>query len=258
MKSLKILFFLLPALGAPLYAHAVANSDFDHFATGFELDGKHRNVDCEACHVRGIFKGTPRACGACHDGSNFIASTSKPVTHMLTSAVCEGCHTTTNWASVPIVDHAEVFGTCQSCHNGTYASGKPPTHPQTSEDCDACHNTMTWLGAGFDHTGIVDNCVSCHDGTRATGKGPNHIRTNNICEDCHTTIAWEPVITVDHNDVFGACSSCHNGVVATGKPTDHPATIAECSECHSTVAWKPALSDPAAFGGLNNGGFGRH
>ena len=145
---------------------------FDHFTTGFELDGMHRNVDCESCHVRGVFKGTPRTCAGCHDGSNRIANSAKSPRHMLTTAVCEACHTTTmSWNSVPVVDHEEVVGTCQSCHNGTYANPKPANHPQTSDDCEQCHNTYSWTTVAFDHAGIVDNCVRCHDGSTATGKG---------------------------------------------------------------------------------------
>ena len=36
---------------------------FDHLATGFELDGLHRDLPCESCHLNAIFKGTPRDCG---------------------------------------------------------------------------------------------------------------------------------------------------------------------------------------------------
>ncbi len=35
---------------------------FDHLTTGFELDGVHRDLPCESCHLNAIFKGTPRDC----------------------------------------------------------------------------------------------------------------------------------------------------------------------------------------------------
>jgi len=36
---------------------------FDHLSTGFELDGVHRDLPCESCHLNAVFKGTPRSCG---------------------------------------------------------------------------------------------------------------------------------------------------------------------------------------------------
>ena len=43
-----------------------AQNTFDHFSTGFELDGAHANVTCERCHAGGTFEGTPAACIGCH------------------------------------------------------------------------------------------------------------------------------------------------------------------------------------------------
>src|SRR5512147_789394 len=97
MSAGKRIFGLLLMLAAPTLVHAAAATGappFDHFTTGFELDGMHRNVDCEACHVRGVFKGTPRTCAGCHDGSNRIANSAKSPRHMMTTDVCEACHTT--------------------------------------------------------------------------------------------------------------------------------------------------------------------
>ncbi len=87
MKLRITLLGLLLTCGAPVavYAAGAAAVPFDHFTTGFELDGLHRNVDCEACHRNGVFKGTPRLCAGCHDGSNRIASTAKTPRHMLTT-----------------------------------------------------------------------------------------------------------------------------------------------------------------------------
>jgi hypothetical protein len=38
--------------------------NFDHLKTGFALTGFHTNVRCESCHIKGVFKGTPRDCAA--------------------------------------------------------------------------------------------------------------------------------------------------------------------------------------------------
>jgi hypothetical protein len=33
-----------------------ADTEFDHFNTGFPLDGLHERVQCDSCHVSGTFK----------------------------------------------------------------------------------------------------------------------------------------------------------------------------------------------------------
>jgi hypothetical protein len=41
---------------------AAAQTDFDHFTTGFPLEGRHKALECDSCHVNGSFKGTPKIC----------------------------------------------------------------------------------------------------------------------------------------------------------------------------------------------------
>ena len=45
-----------------------AEEDFDHLRSGFPLTGAHERIDCQSCHVRGFFEGTPTRCGVCHGG----------------------------------------------------------------------------------------------------------------------------------------------------------------------------------------------
>jgi predicted CXXCH cytochrome family protein len=225
----------------PAYAQSGFRSGFDHFTTGFPLDGSHRNTDCERCHVGGIFRGTPRKCSACHARAGLVRSTPVPVDHILSTPLCEDCHWQTNWDPVRRVDHSQVIGSCSSCHNGTSGTGKPLDHPPSSDQCEDCHRPNGWLPAGFDHANVSGNCFSCHNGTTATGKNTMHINTTNVCEDCHRTIAWVPVIRVDHLQVLGLCQTCHDGTTATGKDTDHVPSGDACDDCHSTNAWLPAI-----------------
>ena len=231
---------LLAPLGA--VAQSAFDSSFDHFTTGFRLDGAHLTVDCETCHVAGVFRGTPMECRGCHMLGGRIQASAKPANHVLSTDVCDDCHRTTSWVPLARMNHDAIYGSCSSCHNNVFSQGKPPNHPVTQSECDACHRTIAWLPAGFDHTGVTGNCVSCHDGADATGKNAGHILTTNVCEDCHTTVAFAPVRRVDHTQVLGACSSCHNNVTATGKPQDHIPSSDSCSDCHTTVAWTPARS----------------
>jgi len=113
-----------------LIAHNAAAQDekFDHFSTGFPLTGGHRDVACSDCHMRGMFKGTPRQCAACHTSTGLSSASKKPVTHINTTDFCEDCHTTSAWRPTLKVDHFSVIGSCASCHNGRTAQGKAKNH----------------------------------------------------------------------------------------------------------------------------------
>lgn len=223
-------------------AQSAFSSSFDHFTTGFVLDGAHLNVDCETCHVNAVFQGTPSDCGSCHSTGGRIAASPKPVNHVPSTDFCEDCHRTTAWFPLAEMNHDAIFGSCSSCHNNVQSVGKPPDHPQTQAQCDTCHRTTGWFPALFDHDTITTNCVSCHNGVDAMGRTAAHITTTDVCEDCHTVFAFAPA-QVDHLQVIGVCSSCHNDTVAMGKDAGHLQTTAECDACHSTTAWLPALFD---------------
>ena len=157
-----------------------ANTEFDHFSTGFPLDGSHQSADCGSCHVRGVFKGTPLRCASCHSGALRMEGQQMPPNHIRTTDSCQDCHTTRDWKQVTRVDHIAVIGSCISCHNGTVATGKSASHVTSGSSCDDCHSTNIWSGAVFDHANVSGNCASCHNGATATGKNAQHIQTNNL------------------------------------------------------------------------------
>lgn len=261
LKLTSALRLAICILGPVIFAFAsdaTSAERADHFLYGFDLDGAHREVPCESCHLRGVFKGTPKECGYCHDGTGIYASSFRSLNHPLTTENCEACHVTANWASTSIVDHAEVIGSCKSCHDGRTAQGLPPGHIQTTQECDACHNDLSWQAARFDHAGISTNCARCHDGVQATGKSSMHILSTGICEDCHSTEFWSPAVSVDHLQVLGSCATCHDGVTATGKHPTHIASSEVCDDCHTTNAWLPAVFDhgsvsPGTCSGCHDG-----
>jgi hypothetical protein len=146
---------IVPAARAATSAPAPITVPFDHLSTGFELDGVHRDLPCESCHLNAIFKGTPRNCGICHIKGSTFNATPKTPTHILSTNNCAACHNTTSFRPEVHFDHAEVMGSCVSCHNGTIAQGKGPTHPATSQLCEACHTVMSWNPPkAVDHTQI--------------------------------------------------------------------------------------------------------
>jgi Cytochrome c7 and related cytochrome c len=230
----------------PAPTHAAAGASpitvpFDHLPTGFELDGVHRDLPCEACHLNAVFKGTPRNCGVCHITGSTFNATPKTATHIPATNNCVACHDTITFRPDVHFDHAEVLGSCVSCHNGTIAQGEGPAHPATSQTCEACHTVLSWNPPkAVDHTqiplSVAGFCIICHNGT------------NLECGDCHVTSSWAGA-TFDHTGIRSGCVSCHNGIKAVGKQGNHMPTSSLCQNCHTTgigsktTSWVPSLFD---------------
>ena len=74
----------------PVLAHTAEPANkFDHYSTGFPLEGAHVTTECESCHVRGIFKGTPTQCAGCHGTSSTIGTSKKHSQHIVFEVVNE-------------------------------------------------------------------------------------------------------------------------------------------------------------------------
>ena len=125
-------------------ADPAAETKFDHFTTGFRLEGAHRFAECEACHSDGGFAGTPTRCADCHSQASRSQATRQPPTHLPTTDRCDACHRPIAWAPPIRFDHLEVVGTCSSCHNNVIETGQHPQHISTTAECDNCHNSRTW------------------------------------------------------------------------------------------------------------------
>jgi predicted CXXCH cytochrome family protein len=243
-RQASMIFGLIAAVIALLAANdAMSQQSFDHFSTGFVLDGAHASVTCESCHASGTFAPTSSICSSCHSQSGIVRASSMPSDHIATNGQCSNCHITADWGIVNFVDHASLTGSCINCHNGAQATGKNPNHISSNDQCDDCHSTTGWLPARFDHSGIVGNCVSCHDGSTATGKSAAHIQTSNVCEDCHNTFTFLPAFTVDHTQVIGTCGSCHDGSTATGKHPTHITSGINCERRRPDVRIVAILAD---------------
>ncbi|WP_455204919.1 hypothetical protein [Kaarinaea lacus] len=222
--ALLLSFLILASISHSVLAD---KKEFDHFSTGYPLSGMHFQVKCEACHIRGVFKGTPRQCASCHNGQ--IAN-GKPMKHIRSPNLCDDCHTTFAWEAATF-DHSSVTGTCGSCHNGSTATGKPGRHILTSLDCEECHITTVWLPARFNHDDLIGSCRGCHIDDMPPP--PEHPATSGDCDACHLTTAWKPA-RFDHDAAVGICRSCH----LKDLPSNHTAIGSlECDECHTNTTW---------------------
>ncbi len=294
---------------------------FDHELTGFPLNGAHRAVACESCHVGGVYTGTNAQCVGCHQ-ADYDTTTNPNHGQSGFGTDCTVCHTTSTWVggsfdhnltSFPL-DGAHRALTCDSCHlNGVYAGTNSqcvachqadydattnPNHGQSGfgTDCTVCHTTSTWIGGSFDHNqtsfpltgahravscdtchadgvyaGKSTACFSCHRTEYETTTDPNHAQAGFPidCQNCHTTSTWTGAqfdhdltnfpLTGSHRALL--CQDCHSDGVYAGKSTacvschqtDYDQTIdpnhrasgfsTTCETCHDTTNWNDATFD---------------
>jgi hypothetical protein len=202
-------------------------ASFDHNLAAFKLEGKHAQVECESCHINGVYRGTPMDCYSCHAQDDV---------HMGSFGTqCGNCHNPAGWLPA-FFDHN--------------LSSFPLTGAHVRLACDQCH------GGGMFNS-LSTDCYSCHAANDAHN---GQYGTN--CAACHTTSGWKPAF-FDHNlssfpltgaHVGLACDQCHGGGVFNGLSTDcyscHAANDAHngqygtnCAACHTTSGWKPAFFD---------------
>ncbi len=184
----------------------------------YPLQGRHMEIQCQACHTTGQYAGTDPACLACHADKT-------PPNHY--PGNCADCHVALGWPVI-VYQHPELAALdCAPCH----ARNKPANH--YSGRCGACHSREAWKPANFDHqvAGATD-CQTCH--ARPAG------HYNGQCSACHATSGWKPA-SFDHQ-VAGAtdCQTCH------ARPAGHYG--GQCSACHATSGWKPASFDHQVAG----------
>ncbi len=126
---------------------------FDHSRSAFPLTGAHVNVECERCHVNGVFKGTATECVACHAEPEFHAGQF--------GTDCAACHSTSAWTPAEFngqhtfpLNHGGGT-TCQTCHPTVF----------TEYTCYGCHeHNEARVRAKHLEEGISNfqDCVRCH------------------------------------------------------------------------------------------------
>jgi hypothetical protein len=219
-----------------------SNSGFNHSLTGFDLQGKHKAIDCRACHdnrpgTKGTYKEFENVqkiscvlchkdehenifgntCDECHDQFSFkIRNGFTGFNHSLTGFVlenkhqavdCKKCHTGAKMTD-PLLHNR-----CADCHKD-YHQGDFLNTPYT--DCASCHSTTGFNESSFDFekhekstfplsgAHMATPCIACH-------KKTNTWKFRDIgtkCADCHTNIhdGYMDVKYIPDND----CRKCHD------------------------------------------------
>ena len=79
-----------------------------HLSTGFPLRGAHEIARCESCHVRGVFKGTPKDCATCHGPGARISSVTMTAGHPVVTQPCTVCHNQISFSGIKF-DHTNAM-----------------------------------------------------------------------------------------------------------------------------------------------------
>jgi Cytochrome c3 len=236
---------------------------FDHTVeTGMALEGKHKTVACEKCHVAKFipagarpeikiknldhsFLGLSRECVSCHEdvhkgqeGTDCARCHSQdawkpahgfdhnrsnyPLTGKHQTVACEKCHEPAPKGQ-PVLFKGLKFGSCQDCHMDPHRGGFQEARFRGT--CETCHVTGGWK---INHP---DKDFD-HSSTKYPLKG-KHAETP--CAKCHKDSDYHRHLA------FERCADCHEDV----HKGQFKARVAgsDCSSCHDEKAFKPALFD---------------
>jgi hypothetical protein len=193
-------------------APTFAGARFSH--ASFELRGAHAAQPCDGCHRTGVYRGTARACLACHQAD--YQRTQAP-SHAAAGfpTDCQICHRDggPGWSGAIGFKHSALFPLAGA--HGTAA-------------CSACHGNGIYRGTPRD-------CFSCHQAEYQRTANPNHAAAGfaTTCDTCHRSGGPGWVGTFTHARFFSLvgdhaaqpCSACHKNGVYKGTPRD-------CAGCH--------------------------
>lgn len=138
---------------------------FDHNATGFVLEGAHKNLDCDRCHPNGRYQGTPTDCLSCHqsDYNNATNPNHKSAGFPTDCLICHG-RTDMSW------------------NQGFFDHPGFPIHspPHSSFSCSDCHVNPSNFNQFV--------CTTCHYKTKMDsehGSVPGYRFDDKFCYACH-------------------------------------------------------------------------
>lgn len=132
-----------------------AKLSFDHDLSAFPLLGKHKTVECGACHLDKEFRSAETACRACHADDDVHKGS--------LGEDCADCHNPTAWSLWTFSHDTQT--------------DFPLTGAHQDLKCASCHRP-----SGAEAAAQSSVCISCHraDDRHRGQFGPN-------CDRCHTT-----------------------------------------------------------------------
>ena len=198
---------------------------FNHNLARFGLDGKHRELSCDECHLQegvdGVYQRTRyigldfTACSDCH---------TDPHKNQFTKD-CDTCHSEQGWKGRWLVDaHGPL-------------SPYPLRGRHAAVDCLKCHipSEQGAVLAEARFAGLSRKCDSCHE-------DPHSSQMRSSCDTCHTEQGWKgqsllfvhdqhSEFKIDRIHTNVPCASCHT---RTEKPLYRPLPKT-CELCHTDI-----------------------
>jgi hypothetical protein len=200
---------------------------FNHELTGWPLNGKHSQTDCNECHKarnkQGLqtYMGTDRLCGSsgCHLSDQPHKFERKDM------LACERCHGEAVWKP------AKSAVSMRFNHDDKKDAAMPLFGSHKDVACSKCHAKSVFNLPASD----PDNCGNsgCHESPHA-----GHLFGKRECEWCHSpTFKTLKQQNFDHTEKTRfdlgpahrkiACYSCHTKALGEAKPTG------ACETCHA-------------------------
>lgn len=135
-------------------------SVFDHQATMFPLDRRHRALACATCHDPQKSPRVSPQCGSCHNDPHRNRSQRE----------CDDCHRGDRWTLIRF-DHDRSLFPLRGRHFAT--------------PCRDCHTNDEFTGLSFE-------CIGCHrgDAVRANNHNKDHRLYSLECGECHKPFRW--------------------------------------------------------------------
>lgn len=231
---------------------------FDHGIVGFEMAGRHLEIECTDCHphaTAGVlpkgerrFVGLEADCSGCHED----------VHEGRYAIACVECHGQESFTTLEAPSHAKVLPLvgghaavdCVTCHavDGAHsleilgtARGQPA--PRECVDChDSPHRGEFVEGvAAVLHSTPGDTCVSCHEAEHESFREEGL----SVTAEQHTLSGFPLAFPHDTQE----CADCHGrdaGDFAARYPGRGPE---ECARCHEDPHGGQFEGDPFSAAG---------
>ena len=226
--------------GQSVWKPARSDLEFDHDdpkQAGMPLVGSHKDVSCDRCHPKDLFKlkfPKPAFCGNCHKDPH--------AGHLFDKTACDACHSPALGDLKKFeFDHAkrtkfDLGGAhermdCYGCHTRALGERKP------GSACESCHAKDNKHGDRFKAFGNPPRCGTCHASIpkwtatifqhdkltrfKLTGK---HAMVE--CRACHRGRTPDEFERFDAATV--GCMGCHQHK----NVHDHQFKDSECTRCH--------------------------
>ncbi len=153
---------------------------FRHIGAGFILDGRHRAINCQACHPGRNYRNTPIDCESCHN-DDFRRSRNPSHINAGIRGDCRLCHNTSAWRGA-IFNHSFYLLSgphnnamrCNSCHVGG------ARYRLSDSRCSVCHPRPLHPGHPHPDGDMPDHTVP-------------HLHGHEPCGKCHYTDIWQNI-----------------------------------------------------------------